>query len=141
MLRIPHCLNNPLTDGGKVISPAHRPRSTTQKHYRPYKILGATQPPTSRQGGEIPFHMGLSCRSIKLTSHLCVRPRSKLTLSRMSSRNCVSSTTQTTVNIFLTCHAGNIISLGPLFTFVRCIQKISRALMCVFVLQVRRSVD
>jgi hypothetical protein len=33
MLRIPHCLDNRLTDGGKVISPTHRPRSTPQKHY------------------------------------------------------------------------------------------------------------
>jgi hypothetical protein len=33
MLRIPHCLDNRLTDGGKVASPTHRPRSTPQKHY------------------------------------------------------------------------------------------------------------
>jgi hypothetical protein len=33
MLRIPHCLDNRLTDGGKVVSPLHRPRSTPQKHY------------------------------------------------------------------------------------------------------------
>jgi hypothetical protein len=33
MLRIPHCLENRLTDGGKVVSPTHRPRSTRQKHY------------------------------------------------------------------------------------------------------------
>jgi hypothetical protein len=32
MLRILHCLDNQLTDGGKVISPTHRPRSTLQKH-------------------------------------------------------------------------------------------------------------
>jgi hypothetical protein len=25
MLRIPHCLDNRLTDGGKVVSPTHRP--------------------------------------------------------------------------------------------------------------------
>jgi hypothetical protein len=30
---IPHCLNNQLTDGGKVVRPTHRPRSTPQKHY------------------------------------------------------------------------------------------------------------
>jgi hypothetical protein len=29
----PHCLGNGLTDGGKVVSPAHRPRCTPQKHY------------------------------------------------------------------------------------------------------------
>jgi hypothetical protein len=33
MLRIPHCLDNRLTDGGKAVSPKHRPRSTPQKHY------------------------------------------------------------------------------------------------------------
>jgi hypothetical protein len=33
MLRIPHCLDNRLTDGGKVVSPMHRPCSTSQKHY------------------------------------------------------------------------------------------------------------
>jgi hypothetical protein len=33
MLRIPHCLDNRLTDGGKFVSSTHRPRSTPQKHY------------------------------------------------------------------------------------------------------------
>jgi hypothetical protein len=33
MLRIPHCLNNRQTDGGKVLSIAHWPLSTPQKHY------------------------------------------------------------------------------------------------------------
>jgi hypothetical protein len=33
MLRIPHCLDSRLTDGGKVVSPTHRPRSTPQKHF------------------------------------------------------------------------------------------------------------
>jgi hypothetical protein len=33
MLRIPHCLDSPLTDGGKVVSLTHRPRSTPQKHF------------------------------------------------------------------------------------------------------------
>jgi hypothetical protein len=33
MLRIPHCLDNRLIDGGKVVSPTHRPPSTPQKHY------------------------------------------------------------------------------------------------------------
>jgi hypothetical protein len=33
MLRIPYCLDNRLTDGGKVVSPTQRPRSTPQKHY------------------------------------------------------------------------------------------------------------
>jgi hypothetical protein len=33
MLRIPHCLDNRLIDGGKVISLTHRPLSTPQKHY------------------------------------------------------------------------------------------------------------
>jgi hypothetical protein len=33
MLRIPHCLDNLLTDGGKVVSFKHRQRSTPQEHY------------------------------------------------------------------------------------------------------------
>jgi hypothetical protein len=33
MLRIPHCLDNQLTDGGEVISLTHQPRSRTQKYY------------------------------------------------------------------------------------------------------------
>jgi hypothetical protein len=30
---IPHCIDSRLTDGGKVVSLAHRARSTPQKHY------------------------------------------------------------------------------------------------------------
>jgi hypothetical protein len=33
MLRIPHCLDNRLIQGGKVASPKQRPRSTSQKHF------------------------------------------------------------------------------------------------------------
>jgi hypothetical protein len=33
MLRIPHCLDNRLTDGGKIVSLTHRPLSTPQKHF------------------------------------------------------------------------------------------------------------
>jgi hypothetical protein len=33
MLRIPHCLDNRLIDGGKFVSPTHRPHFTPQKHY------------------------------------------------------------------------------------------------------------
>jgi hypothetical protein len=33
MLRIPHCLDNRLKDRGKVVSPAHRQRSSSQKQY------------------------------------------------------------------------------------------------------------
>jgi hypothetical protein len=33
MLRIPHCLDNRLIDGGKVVSPTHRPHFTAQKHF------------------------------------------------------------------------------------------------------------
>jgi hypothetical protein len=32
MLRIPHCVDNRLTDGGQVVSLTRRPRSTLQKH-------------------------------------------------------------------------------------------------------------
>jgi hypothetical protein len=33
MLMIPHCLDNRLTDGCKVVSRTHRPHFTLQKHY------------------------------------------------------------------------------------------------------------
>jgi hypothetical protein len=33
MLRIPHCLDNRLTDDGKVVSPTHPPHFTPQEHY------------------------------------------------------------------------------------------------------------
>jgi hypothetical protein len=33
MLRIPHCLDSRLTDGGKAVSPTHRPCSIPQKQY------------------------------------------------------------------------------------------------------------
>jgi hypothetical protein len=35
MLRIPHCLDSRLTDGGLVVSLKKRPRSTPQKYYFP----------------------------------------------------------------------------------------------------------
>jgi hypothetical protein len=38
ILRIPRCLDNRLTDAGKVDSPTHRPRSTPQKYY--FSALG-----------------------------------------------------------------------------------------------------
>jgi hypothetical protein len=36
MLRIPNCLDNRLTDGGKVVSPTHSWLFTPQKHYHFY---------------------------------------------------------------------------------------------------------
>jgi hypothetical protein len=33
MLMIPHCIDNRLTDGGKVVSLTQRPRSTATKHH------------------------------------------------------------------------------------------------------------
>jgi hypothetical protein len=33
MLRIPHCLDNRLINGGMVVSPTHQPHFTPQKHY------------------------------------------------------------------------------------------------------------
>jgi hypothetical protein len=33
MLRISHCLDSRLTDGGEVVSPMHRLHNTPQKHY------------------------------------------------------------------------------------------------------------
>jgi hypothetical protein len=32
MVKIPHCTDSWLTDGGKVVSPTQLPRSTPQKH-------------------------------------------------------------------------------------------------------------
>jgi hypothetical protein len=32
MLRIPHCLDSRVTDGGKGIIPTHQPHFTPQKH-------------------------------------------------------------------------------------------------------------
>jgi hypothetical protein len=39
MLRIPHCLDNWLTDGGKVVSLTHWPRSTSQKLFSASNVL------------------------------------------------------------------------------------------------------
>jgi hypothetical protein len=36
MFRIPRCLEDRLTDGGMVVSPTHRPRSTRQKYFSAY---------------------------------------------------------------------------------------------------------
>jgi hypothetical protein len=38
MLRIPHCLDKRLVDGGKVVSLTHPPHFTPQKHY--YNVSG-----------------------------------------------------------------------------------------------------
>jgi hypothetical protein len=38
MLKIPHCLDNRLTDGGKVVSP------TFQPHFTPQKPQGLVRP-------------------------------------------------------------------------------------------------
>jgi hypothetical protein len=40
MLRIPHCLDNRLVDGGKVVSPTHRPHFTSHKHYLSFNVSG-----------------------------------------------------------------------------------------------------
>jgi hypothetical protein len=34
MFRIPHCLDNRLTDDGEIVSLTLRPRSTSQKHFQ-----------------------------------------------------------------------------------------------------------
>jgi hypothetical protein len=39
MLRIPHCLENQLTDGGKVVSPMNQLHFIPQKHY--FSVSGA----------------------------------------------------------------------------------------------------
>jgi hypothetical protein len=42
MLRIPHCLDNRLIDGGKVVSPTHPPHFTPQKRYYFQVILNTS---------------------------------------------------------------------------------------------------
>jgi hypothetical protein len=42
MFRIPHCLDNRLTDVGKVVSPTHQPRSTPQIYY--FSASGTHEP-------------------------------------------------------------------------------------------------
>jgi hypothetical protein len=39
MLRIPHCLDNRLIDGGKVVSLTLRPHFTPQKHFLLFPVL------------------------------------------------------------------------------------------------------
>jgi hypothetical protein len=33
MLMFPHCIDNQLTDGGRLVGPTHWPHSAAQKHY------------------------------------------------------------------------------------------------------------
>jgi hypothetical protein len=40
MLSIPRCLDNWLTDGGKVVSPTHPPHFTPQIHYYFFNVSG-----------------------------------------------------------------------------------------------------
>jgi hypothetical protein len=42
MLRIPHCLDSRLTDGGKVVSAKHPPHFTIPKHYYEYFYVSGT---------------------------------------------------------------------------------------------------
>jgi hypothetical protein len=41
MLRIPHCLDNRLTDGGEVVNLTHRQWFTPQKHYLCIQLIGS----------------------------------------------------------------------------------------------------
>jgi hypothetical protein len=50
MLRIPHCLYNRFTDGGKVVSPTHRPSSTSQNHYFSASVIHFCQRLNKSQG-------------------------------------------------------------------------------------------
>jgi hypothetical protein len=50
MLRIPHCLDKRLTDGGEVVSLMHRPRSTPQKHFLFVFVTNICQWPSKPQG-------------------------------------------------------------------------------------------
>jgi hypothetical protein len=58
MLRMPHCLDNWLIDGGKVVGPTHRSHVTPQKHFfflcfRYSFLLEAEQTPGPSAAGRI----------------------------------------------------------------------------------------
>jgi hypothetical protein len=44
MLRIPHCLDKQLTDGGKVVSPTHRPHFTPRNIIVSFLVLNLPNP-------------------------------------------------------------------------------------------------
>jgi hypothetical protein len=66
MLRIPHCLDNPLIDSGKVVSPKHRQRSTSQKHHFLLLVLNSVKRLSIPQGTVRPE--GLDILKYSLTS-------------------------------------------------------------------------
>jgi hypothetical protein len=71
MLRIPHCLDNGLIDGGKVVSLTHPPHFTPQKHY--FNVSGThyCQRLSKSQGLERPEGLG----KFKNSHHRVSNPR------------------------------------------------------------------
>jgi hypothetical protein len=56
ILRIPHCLDNRLIDGGKVVNPTHLPHFTPQKHFFFLMfpvLISVTQTPGRSAAGRI----------------------------------------------------------------------------------------
>jgi hypothetical protein len=58
MLTIPHCLDNRLTDGSKVVSPMHWLQSTPQKHYFSVSGTHFSQRLSKPQGLVLPEGLG-----------------------------------------------------------------------------------
>jgi hypothetical protein len=58
MLRIPHRLDNRLTEGGKVVSYTHRPHSTPQKNYSSDSGTHFCQRLSNLQGLVLPEGLG-----------------------------------------------------------------------------------
>jgi hypothetical protein len=65
MLRIPHFVDTQLTDGGNVVSPTHRPRSTPQKHYFSASGTHLCQRLSEPQGPVLPEGLG----TLKILTH------------------------------------------------------------------------
>jgi hypothetical protein len=66
MLIIPHCRDNRLTDGGKVVSPTHRPRSDRQEHHFSASGTHFCWRLSKRQGPVRPERLGKLKKIIKL---------------------------------------------------------------------------
>jgi hypothetical protein len=58
MLSIPHCLDNRLIDGGKIVSPKHQPQFTPQKHFFPLLVLISLKRLNKPQGLVRPGYLG-----------------------------------------------------------------------------------
>jgi hypothetical protein len=102
MSRTPHCLDSRLTDGGKVVSPTHRPRFTPHKAYfyvsgtdfcqRPSKPQGLVRPEGLGKFKKKNHFIGFRTRdfpvwSIQKYSLEYLKPRDNLAGRRVYSKN------------------------------------------------------